>query len=346
MRIALISTPFVSVPPRGYGGTELVVHELAEGLAGRGHVVTLFATGDSRTSARLRYLYDEATWPPDPMAEVNHVSWAMREVRDGRFDVVHAHSAMALACHRLAASAPLVYTLHHEPGPPTSAFYRFYPDVQFVAISHDQAAREVSLPKLAVVHHGLDPLRYRLTPRPGDYACFIGRFAPGKAPHVAIRVAGEAGVPIRVAGEVHPPDLEYFRREVQPALACPHVTYVGRVDPVAKADLLSHARALLSPLRWHEPFGLVMIEAMLSGCPVLAFPRGSARELIEPGVTGLLPATLEEMAEALRPGGPIDEIDRAQCRQRALERFSRARMVADYERLYALATGRSVVEAA
>jgi len=345
MRIALISTPFISVPPRTYGGTELVVHELAEGLVARGHAVTLFATGDSNTTARLRHLYAHASWPPDPLTEANHVSWALREVREGRFDVIHAHSAVALACDQLLSKLPLIYTIHHEQYNQASELYRLYPTVQFVAISADQAARETPLPKMVVIHHGLDPARYEMSAL-HDYVCFIGRLAVAKGPHTAIAVARQAGVRIRVAGEAHPTDIEYFQRAVEPALALPHVTYLRSVGPSAKKELLSHARALLAPLAWHEPFGLAMIEAMLSGCPVLAFPHGSARELIDVGITGFLPTTADEMAAMLRPGGAVDTVDRAQCRQRAVERFSRTRMVTDYERLYARAVERAIAEAA
>jgi glycosyltransferase involved in cell wall biosynthesis len=337
MRIAMISTPFVAVPPRSYGGTELVVSALVEELHARGHDVTLFATGDSHTRARLGALYETAQWPPDVLTDLAHASWALGQVADASFDVVHVHSAVALAMARLLPGLPFVYTLHHERDEALSAFYRHCPHAVYVAISADQARREIPLPSLEVIHHGLDPAAYACADRPGDYVCFVGRFAEVKGPHTAIDAAALAGVPIRVAGEVHPPDRAFAERELQPRLARPHVTMLGAVDAAAKRQLLRDARALLAPIAWHEPFGLILIEAMLSGCPVVAFGRGSVPELVEEGVTGFVVQTVEAMARLIRPDGPLDRFDRRRCRARAVERFSRARMITDYERCYARA---------
>jgi glycosyltransferase involved in cell wall biosynthesis len=335
MRIAIVSTPFIAVPPKDYGGTELVVHELSEGLAARGHDVTLFATADSTCAVRLRALYAAAVWPPDPLADVNHVTWALAEaVREG-FDLVHVHSAVALGASRLIPTMPFVYTLHHGRDAPFSALYEHFPDVQFVAISHDQMRREIPLPRCTVIHHGLDPARYDWTTRPGDYVCFVGRYSRVKGPHLAADAAALAGVPVHLAGRVHPPDAEFAAAELGPRLARPGVTELGPIGPAEKRALLRDARALLSPLQWHEPFGLILVEAMLSGCPPVAFARGSAPELIEHGVTGFLVESLEEMAAVIRPGGAADAFDRERCRAVAVRRFGRDRMVAAHERLYA-----------
>ena len=337
MRIALISTPFLAVPPKSYGGTELMVYELAEGLVRNGHFVELYATGDSTTSAELRFLYSGAQWPPGPLTDLNHVAWAMQQVVErGRFDIIHAHSAAALASSRFLPGVPLVYTIHHARDKQLSAFYESYPGVHYVAISEDQRRREIPLPHMDVIHHGLDPAKYDFTSNPtGDYVCFIGRFSRIKGPHIAIDAAQLAGVPIRVAGEVHAPDERWADVELRPRLRQAHVTELGSIGQDAKAPLLSQARALLAPIEWNEPFGLVLIEAMLSGCPVVAFPRGSVPELIEEGVTGFTARSVEQMVELIRPGGAIDTIDRIRCRQRAVERFSAARMVADHIALYA-----------
>ncbi len=334
MRIAMISTPFLAVPPHDYGGTEMVVHELVEGLVAQGHQVTLFATGDSVTSAQLRALYPTGQWPPAMLPEMNHVSWALREVVDHDFDVVHLHCAAGLAFGRLVPGVPMVYTLHHVRTEEYSKFYPYFPEVHYVAISADQARREVSLPHVTVIHHGLDPSYFEWTTSPGDYVAFIGRFAEVKGPHTAIDAAAEAGVPIRVAGETHSVDGEFGRQEVEPRLAEPHVTYLGKIGMAEKVPLLRDARALLSPITWDEPFGLILAEAMLSGCPVVAFGRGSVPELVEEGVTGFIPADAAELAEIIRPGGPLDHFDRRRCRERAVERFGRERMVADHVRLY------------
>jgi glycosyltransferase involved in cell wall biosynthesis len=331
----MVSTPFIPVPPPLYGGTELVVHDLVEGLLERGHRVTLFATGDSRTRARLCSLYPRAQWPPAAFTDLNHTSWAMAQVADGDFDVVHAHSAAALALGRLLPGIPLIYTLHHAFEPELSAYYADFPEASFVAISSDQCGRETGAPHCTVIHHGLDPNRYRCTTRPGSYVCFVGRFAQEKGVHTAIDGAARAGVPIRVAGEVHPRDREFGRTEVEPRLRLPHVSYVGCVGPEQKASLLRDARALLAPIEWDEPFGLILIEAMLSGCPVVAFRRGSVPELIEHGVTGLIADSVEEMVAWIRPGGAVDLLDRQRIRASAVTRFNHRRMAAEYERLYA-----------
>ncbi len=334
MRIALVSTPFLSVPPRNYGGTELVVYELAEGLRRRGHDVTVFATADSSTSAQLRALYATAQWPPNPLTDLNHVSWAFEQIRDGEFDVVHAHSAAALALRRFVPEVPLIYTLHHPRDENLSSFYRYYPDVQYIAISADQKRREIDLPNVAVIHHGLDVSQYEWRLRPADYVAFVGRLSRVKGPHTAVDVARNAGVSIHVAGEVHDVDGEFGEHHVYPRLKQPHVRYLGVIGIEQKRPLLRDARALLAPIEWHEPFGLILIEAMLSGCPVVAFPLGSVRELVEPGITGFIVKDAQEMEAIIRPGGPLDEFDRAACRARAVMRFSRERMVRDHERLY------------
>lgn len=336
MRIALVSTPFVAVPPHSYGGTELVVHELAEGLVERGHDVVLFATGDSVTSAELRALYPTAQWPPEMLTDLNHVSWAMQQIAEhGPFDVVHAHSAVALGCARLLQNVPVVYTLHHERDPNLSAFYSYCPHVHYVAISHDQRRREIPLGSVDVIHHGLAAGKYECTRKPaGDYVCFVGRLSRVKGPHTAIDVAARAGLPIRVAGGVHPPDERWVNEHLRERLAEPHVEYVGVVGLDEKRPLLRDARALLAPIEWNEPFGLILIEAMLSGCPVVAFGRGSVPELVEQGVTGFIARSADEMVDLIRPGGPLDSFDRLRCRSRACQRFSRERMIAQHIALY------------
>jgi len=334
LKIAMVSTPFISVPPKNYGGTELVVSELVEGLVAKGHEVTLFATGDSQTSAELRAFYEVAQWPPSIMPDLNHVSWAMVQIRDEDFDVIHVHSAGALAFHRLMPAIPVVYTLHHVRDEDLSTFYTFFSSPHYIAISARQLDLEVPLARATVIHHGLDPNAYEWTPTPQDYVAFIGRFTEIKGPHTAIDAAERAGVPIRVAGEIHSVDGEFGRLEVLPRLDRPHVNYVGCIGGREKVPFFRDARALLVPITWEEPFGLVLIEAMLSGCPVVAFPRGSVPEIVEPGVTGFIVADEESMARQIEHGGPLESFDRQRCRARAAERFGRDRMVEDHLKLY------------
>lgn len=334
MRIAMVSTPFVPVPPTGYGGTERVVHELVEGLVGAGHDVVLFATGDSRTTGQLRFLYPEAQWPPRPLVELSHASWALSRVDREDFDVVHVHCATALAVQRLVPGTRLAYTLHHEQTDELSDYYRVHEEPFYVAISAAQASREVPLPRLEVIHHGLNPELFECREGAREHVGFIGRFSRVKGPHTAIDVAERAGLPIHVAGEIHEMDGDFGEREVLPRLAKPHVTFHGPIGMEEKVPFYRDARALLAPIEWEEPFGLVFIEAMLSGCPVVAFPRGSVPELVEEGVTGFVVESDERMADVIRPGGPLEGFDRKRCRERASERFGRDTMVRNHERLY------------
>jgi glycosyltransferase involved in cell wall biosynthesis len=300
--------------------------------------MTLFATGDSRTAGELRWLYHEPRWPPEPMADANHVSWALREAAEGEFDVVHAHSALALAMARLLPGLPpLVYTLHHPRDESLSAFYEHFPGAWYVAISADQLRRERPLPRATVIHHGLDPAPYAWRSRADAHVAYVGRLAPEKGPHTAIDAARRAGVPIVLAGEVHPFDRAFGEREMAPRLSLPGVTWLGNVGMERKVPLLRDARALVAPIEWNEPFGLALIEAMLCGCPVVAYPRGSVPELVEEGVTGFVAHGFDALAELLRPGSALDGFDRARCRRVAAERFGRARMVAEHEALYARA---------
>ncbi|BDG08270.1 glycosyltransferase family 4 protein [Anaeromyxobacter paludicola] len=337
MRIALVSTPFVPVPPRTYGGTELVVGELARGLSRAGHEVTLFATGDSR-GPDVRYAFERPVWPPDPHAELLHCAHAAREIAAGDFDLVHAHSPALLAFAE-QLGAPLVYTLHHVREERLSRYYGWRPSVRYVAISRRQAELETGL-ACDVVHHGLDPSLYRpiaLEPAGGrPFAFFLGRLAWCKGPELAVEAAGRAGLELIVAGKPHgadnPPGWE--EEVLRPALARPGVRWIGPADLAAKRRAFAGARALLAPLRWEEPFGLFLVEAMLAGCPVLAYPRGAAPELVDDGVTGYLVDGVEEMARAL---ARLERFDRAACRRRALERFSSDRMIRDYLAVYASA---------
>ena len=336
MKIAVLSTPFASVPPSGAGGIERFVHELTEGLVDRGHDVTLYATADSTTRARLVALEPHAAGPPDLLRHQFHSAWALHAALAEPFEVFHVQSAADVLLSRFVGRRAVVCTLHDPCAEEVSrrVFARM-PEVFYVAVSRDQVERELPLPRLRVIHHGLAPADY---PAPADsqgYACFLGRLAPVKGAHLAIDVAAAAGLPIRIAGGKDPGEPGYFARELQPRLGRPGVEWLGEVGMEGKVALLRNARVLLSPHRWAEPFGLAMVEAMLCGCPVVASALGSAPELVDEGVTGFVARSTREMARLIAPGGPLDGLDRGRCRQRAVERFGRARMVAEYEALYA-----------
>ncbi len=306
VRIAVVSTPFVAVPPPGYGGTELVVHSLTQALERAGHEVTVFATGDSR-GQDVRAFFSAPVWPPDPHAELR---------------------------------PPVVYTIHHEQLPGLSAYYRCLPAVRYVAISARQAELQDPHPR-DVVHHGLEPDLYPVIGPGGDAAFFLGRLSRSKAPDLAVEAAARAGLPLVVAGRAHAgDDGAAWQETLAAALRQPHVRWIDQADLAVKRRLFARSRALLVPLRWEEPFGLVMIEAALAGCPVIAFPRGAAPEIVEEGQTGFLVRGVREMAAAL---GRAAELDRRAVQARARERFSAPRMAERYLAVYRSALAERVL---
>ena len=333
MRVALLSTCAVSVPPRAYGGTELVIAELAKMLTRLGHDVTVFATGDSSPHGELRWHFPSPVWPPDDVAELRHNAFAWRSLsdEDPPFEVVHVHQATAVAFGAVS-QMPTVLTLHHDRVERLVDYYAGFRDTTYVAISRRQAELVPELGIRDVVHHGLDLDLYD-EGRGGGWLAFIGRLAPQKAPHVAIDVALASGIPLRMGGQPHWADGDYFEREVVPRLvrAGEQVTWQGEVSLGPKLEMLRGARATLFPVEWEEPFGLVMIESMLVGTPVVAFARGAAPEVVDEGVTGFLVRDTAEMVDRVRRTGAID---RAACRRRARERFGSLRMARDYVRVY------------
>jgi glycosyltransferase involved in cell wall biosynthesis len=329
LRIAIVSTCAVSTPPRAYGGTELVLAELARALTSLGHRPTVFATGDSRCAGARACAFARPVWPPEPFAELRHASAAFREIARGDFDVVHVNQAEALAFTPWV-DVPAVATVHHERVPALATHYAAYPEVAFVAISRRQAELSPDIPLGAVIHHGLNPDAYPEGDGGGGYFAFLGRFSPAKAPHLAIDAAARARVPLRLGGEAHPPERAYFVSAIEPRLGG-GATWLGELDHAGKVELLRGARALLFPIQWEEPFGLVMIESMLVGTPVIGFRSGSVPEVIEEGVTGFVVDTLEELVARI---ADVRSIDRDRCRARARQRWCRERMAHEYVELY------------
>ncbi|MGH9488477.1 MAG: glycosyltransferase family 4 protein [Terriglobales bacterium] len=331
LRIGLVVPPFITVPPLRYGGTELFVALLAEGLKARGHHPVVYTVGNSKVGCEIRWRADEGRWPIESALEssledLEHSSWACQDAaRD--CDVIHMNNAPGLNLSRFV-SAPFVYTVHHPKEPALSRYYQAFPQVRYVAISHRQALAE-QIPGLRVIHHGLRCQRYHVANGRRDYLCFIGRVAPIKGTHTAIAVARRAGMPLKIAGEIQPMFRDYWERRVRPRLGG-GIEYVGELDLAGKNELLAGARALLFPIEWEEPFGLVMIEAMACGVPVLAFARGSVPEVVENGVSGWVCRGVDEMALYARTLHIAPET----CRAYVEQHFSLERMVDDYLDVY------------
>ncbi len=331
MRIAQVAPLFEAVPPRQYGGTERVVSYLTEALVERGHDVTLFASGDSVTAARLvpscpRSLRLGA---PGVDAVALHLNMLLDVYRRAdEFDVVHCHTDyLGLPLARYAET-PTVLTLHGRLDlPEAHAVYRCAPSVAFVSVSDAQRAPLTGVRWVRTIHHGLPPQLYRFQPTPGRYLAFVGRISPEKRPDAAIRIARAAGIPLKIAAKVDAADREYFDAVVRPLLAGPLVEFIGEVDDRGKQELLGGALALLFPVDWPEPFGLVLIEALACGTPVIARRRGSTPEVIRDGVTGFLCETEAEMVGAV---ARVDRLDRAACRAEFERRFTVDRMADAY----------------
>jgi glycosyltransferase involved in cell wall biosynthesis len=339
MRIALVAPPWVPVPPPSYGGTEAVLDNLARGLRAAGHDVLLFATGDSTCAVDVRSVLPQAvgTVATGAATELHHVVHAYEAVCDWGADVVHDHTLVG-PVYGPRFGIPIVTTNHGPFDGELRDLYRAIGAcVPVIAISGHHASTAGEIPIAAVIHHGVDLDAYTVGDGDGGYALFLGRMSPDKGVHVAARLAREAGVPLRIAAKMREPaERAYFDRHVAPLLG-PDVEYVGEVGGRDKSELLARATCLLNPIQWPEPFGMVMIEALASGTPVVATPRGSVREIVTDGVTGLVAETDRDLVTALRH---VDELDRTACRREAVTRFSIDRMVDDHVALYSRVAAR------
>lgn len=336
MRIALIAPPWTPIPPPLYGGIELVVDQMARGIVAAGHDVTLFTTGDSTCPVPKRWALEHAEGMRIGMAvpEMRHVIHAYESVAD--HDVVHDHTVMGPFYSERYPDLPVVTTIH---GPFNAELIDLYsalgPRVPIIAISHAQQRTAPEIPIARVIHHGLDASAFPFGDGRGDaegeYLLFLGRMAPDKGAHRAIAVARAAGHRLLLAAKMREPwERAYFDEQVAPLLG-PDAVYLGEVPHERKVELLTHARALLFPIRWNEPFGMVMLEAMACGTPVLAFREGAAPEVIDDGTTGFLCDDVADMVEAV---GRLDQLRRQDCRSAVDGYFSAERMVSEHIELY------------
>lgn len=332
LRIGLLAPPWVAVPPPEYGGTELVIDELARGLVDAGHEVVLFTTGDATCPVERRWSLPAAVGTIDSLHdELGHVTAAYDELGD--CDLIHDHTLLGpLWAIARGPDAPVVTTMHGALTAELTALYATVGrHVSVVAISHHQASTGPTVPVSAVIHHGIDVDARPSGGGDGGYVVFLGRMHPDKGVHRAIQIVRAAGKRLLIAAKMWEPiEHRYFAEQVEPLLGDDAV-FLGEVGGRAKHELLAGAEALVNPIRWPEPFGLVMIEALAAGTPVLAFPEGAAPEIVDHGVTGFLCADDADMAARL---ADVAGLDRQDCRRAACERFSTRRMVDDHVRLY------------
>ena len=332
LKIAHVGPVATSIPPPKSGSVEQMTSLLTEGLVARGHDVTLFATADSKTAARLHsafahgYWDDRHMWPWE-LYEMLNLSEAVGRARD--FDLIHYEAAyypISLAFARLSPT-PIVQTLHHSPAAAEVALWSRYQEAPFIAISRAQARLLSGVNVIGTVLHGIDTPRFAFREKPDDYLLFLGRFTEGKGPLQAIDIAKRTGMKLILAAA----DEEYYRQHVAPLVDGTQIVYHGEADFDAKVKLFGGARALLYPIQAGEPFGLVLAEAMTCGTPVAALDRGAVREVVDDGVTGVIFENLDGMASGL---SRVFALDRREVHERAVAKFGVERMVREYEAAY------------
>lgn len=343
MRIAQVAPLYVATPPHGYGGTERIISGLTEELVKQGHEVTLFATGDSQTSARLvacapkalgfEHLFESGASHTAMLAQVYR--------RASEFEVIHSHvdyQALPFATH---CKTPTIITLHGTldmEGYPEAL--SAFPDIHYVSISDNQRTPLPNLNWAATVYHGIDVRAHPFGQQPGKYLLFVGRISPEKGPERAIAIAKQCGIPLKIAAKIDPKDRKFFNQVVKPLLdkeKKEDVEFLGPVDERHKRILMKNALALLLPIRWQEPFGMVYIESLACGTPVLTCPMGAAPEILSEGETGFMRESDDELAEAaLR----VHTVSRAGCRAWAERRFDISTMTHNYLEVYQAALGK------
>jgi glycosyltransferase involved in cell wall biosynthesis len=332
LRIAHIAPVATTIPPPKSGSVETMTSLLTEGLVARGHDVTLFATGDSQTTAKLAAIYphgywhDQNMWPWE-LYEMLNLAAAVESAPE--FDIIHYEAAyypMSLAFARLSPT-PIVQTLHHSPSADEVKLWLRYPEAPFVAISKEQARLLAGLNVVDTVLHGIDTTNFTFREKPDDYLLFLGRFTEGKGVLQAIEIAKRVGMRLILAAA----EDEYYREKVAPHVDGRHIVYFGEANFEAKVQLYGGARALLYPIQSREPFGLVLAEAMACGTPVAALDKGAVRELVDDGVTGIIFEDLEQMANDLPR---VFDLDRRRVRERAVAQFGAERMVDEYVKVY------------
>jgi len=333
MRIAQIAPLWIPIPPYTYGGTELVVSWLCDELVRRGHQVTLFATNDSKTSANLVPIWPQSLWRAklrSPHAVFSLLYEKLISLQD-QFDIIHDHCEFYTAPYSRFLKPPVVTTLHHPLTEETTILYKKFPNINYVAISKNQKRSGPGINIVRVIYHGLPLEKYPFNPNPQDYLLWLSRIGPDKGIAEAIDIAKLSGEKLIISGNILPQYADYFEFRIKPLIEGKQIQFVGASDFEKKVDLFRGAKALLYPIRRPEPFGLVVIEAMACGVPVIAYKEGSMPELIKDGKTGFLVNNKEEMANALKR---ISQINRLTCHRHVAKKFTVEKMVNKYEALY------------
>ncbi len=346
MKIAQIAPPYESVPPKKYGGTERVVYALTEELVHRGHDVTLFASGDSKTSARLISTFPKGIreqFPRDmspfddaqrTMAFVQHLVKAYKMAAE--FDIIHDHTTLRSLPLGLTfgqySKVPVISTLHSVLTEHNIQNYEKLNRAYLVAISEAQKKPAPNLNYIATVHNGLEMHEYPFAARPGSYLLHVGRIASIKGVHHAIAIAKKLNLPLIIAAKLDEVDKPYYEEKVKPFIDGEQICWIGEVTQEERNDLMANALCFMHTLDWEEPFGLTLIESMACGTPVAAFNRGSMPEIIQQGKTGWIADTVDELAQLIKDNAK--EVNRHYCRSYALNRFSAKRMTSEYEMIY------------
>ena len=335
MKIAQIAPLWECVPPPAYGGIELVVSLLTDELVQRGHDVTLFASGDSTTLAALESVHPRALRLDPSVKEYGiYEMLQLSQVyeRASEFDVIHSHMGCAALPYTKLVKTPTLHTLHGIFTPDNRKMFSHAKDQPYVSISDRQRDAKLGLNCISTVYNGIDVNQHNFyeTPQEPPYLAFLGRMSPEKGPHHAIAIAKAVGLPLKMAGKVDPVDVEYFESEIQPHIDGVHIQFQGEANHVQKNELMGNAIATLFPITWQEPFGLVMVESLAAGTPVVAMRMGSTPEVIRPDV-GFLCDTVDECVAAVKR---VQEIDRAHCREYVSEYFSVQSMTSGYEAAY------------
>jgi glycosyltransferase involved in cell wall biosynthesis len=336
MRIAQVAPLWESVPPPAYGGIELVVGLLTDELVRRGHDVTLFASGDSTTAAKLTSIHPRALRLDAAVKEYDvYEALQLSHVfqRAGEFDVIHSHMGCSALPYAKLVKVPTVHTLHGVFTLDNAKLYQHAKEQPYISISDAQVDPQLGLNCVATVYNAIDVPRHRFFPAADEppYLAFLGRMSPEKGPHHAIAISQKTGIPLKMAGKVDPVDEEFFEREIRPNIDGHQIQFLGEANHIQKNELMGRAMATLFPITWREPFGLVMIESMAAGTPVVAMRLGSTPEVVAHGKTGYLCDTVEECVQAVKD---ISSIDRLACRDYVASHFSVTQMTNGYEAVY------------